>query len=213
MTEKWLDTAIVDRARVEETFHDARAKSMRLDELLVRESFESPTAVENRYALKALGGPEGIKGKRLLDLGCGAGETSVFFAMQGAIVTAADVSNEMLQMAQALAQRHGVEMKTVKLMAEAMPFDAGAFDCVYGNGVLHHVELGPALSEISRVLAPGGRASFIEPLSHNPAIKVYRHLARDVPTPTEQPFAYRSLRLIKRYFPSMTQTKSFGSSV
>lgn len=129
MSNNMLDPSVMERARVEESFHDAWAKSMRVDELLVRESFESPTAAENRFALAALGGATGVRGKRLLDLGCGAGETSVFFALQGAVVTAADVSQELLRMADALAQHHGVQMKTVKIMAEAMPFEDGACVC------------------------------------------------------------------------------------
>lgn len=197
-----LEAAIVNRARVEEVFHDGWAKSIRLQDLLVRESFSSPTAVENRFALHALGGTQGLQGKRLLDLGCGAGETAVFFALQGAQVTAVDISGEMLLVAKALAAHHGVAVRLSKGLAEAMPFDDRTFDCIYGNGVLHHVELEPALREIARVLRPGGRAVFIEPLSHNPAIQVYRWLAREVRTPTEQPFTFKQFRLIRRYFPS-----------
>jgi len=196
------DPSILQRARVEEHFHDAWAKSIRLEELLVHESFQSPTAVENQAALEALGGAAGLRGKRLLDLGCGAGETAVFFALQGAEVTAADVSAEMLRVAAALAAHHGVGIQTAKIMAEAMPFQDEAFDCVYGNGVLHHVELEPALRELSRVLRPHGRAVFIEPLSHNPAIHVYRRIARDVRTPTERPFTFNDFHVVRRHFPS-----------
>jgi len=125
------------------------------------------------------------------------------FALQGAEVTAADISSEMLRVAQTLARHYTIEIQTAKIFAEAMPFQDGAFDCVYGNGVLHHVELEPALREISRVLAVGGRAVFIEPLAHNPAIQVYRWLAREVRTPTERPFVFKSFRMVRRYFPTM----------
>lgn len=198
-----MNTAIIDRARVEETFHDGWAKSLRLEELLVQESFQSPTAVENRLAFDALGGPAGIAGKRLLDLGCGAGETAVFFALHGAQVMAADVSHEMLRVAGSLAAHHHVAIRTAQIMAEAMPFPDATFDCIYGNGVLHHVELEPALREISRVLKPGGVAVFIEPLSHNPVIDVYRRLAQDVRTPTERPFTFGEFQVVRRYFASV----------
>ncbi len=208
-----LESSVRQRAHVEETFHDAWAKSMRVEDLLVRESFESPTAVENRFALKALGGANNLRGKRLLDLGCGAGETAVFFALHGAQVTAADVSGEMLRMARALAAHYGVAIQTEKIIAEAMPFADSTFDCVYGNGVLHHVEFEPALREISRVLKPGGRAVFIEPLSHNPVIQVYRHIAREVRTPTEQPFAFKHFQTVRRYFPSLQHREFWLSSL
>lgn len=211
--EAGLEAAVARRARVEEAFHDAWAKSIRLEELLVHESFDSPTAVENRFALEALCGIDGLSGKRLLDLGCGAGETAVFFALKGAQVVAADVSAEMLRVAQSLATRHGIELKTSRVMAEALPFQDDAFDCVYGNGVLHHVELEPALREVFRVLRPGGCAAFIEPLAHNPAIKVYRRLAREVRTPTERPFAFRQFRTVRQVFPSVAHREFWLTSL
>ena len=50
----------------EREFHNQWANNIELDELMVKESFESPTAIENRYALQQFGP---LKGKRLLDLG------------------------------------------------------------------------------------------------------------------------------------------------
>ena len=197
-----LPASVTVRAQVEEQFHDAWARSLRVEELLVQETFHSPTAVENRHALQALGGTAALRGKRVLDLGCGSGEAAVFFALHGAEVTGADVSGEMLHVADALAAHHGVSIRTVKILAEGMPFADEEFDCVYGNGLLHHVELEPAIQEIRRVLKSGGRAVFIEPLAHNPAIHLYRRLARAVRTPTEQPFHMRHFDLVRRYFPS-----------
>jgi ubiquinone/menaquinone biosynthesis C-methylase UbiE len=213
MVEAAVDESIANRAHVEEAFHDAWAKSMRLEDLLVHESFDSQTAVENRFALEVLGGAQGVQGKRLLDLGCGAGESAVFFALQGAEVTAADVSGEMLRVARSLAAYHGVEIRTSQILAEAMPFQDGEFDWIYGNGVLHHVELEPALREISRVLASGGLAVFIEPLSHNPVIKVYRRIAREVRTPTEQPFTFKQFRVVRRHFPSFEHREFWFSTL
>ncbi len=197
-----IPASITVRAQVEEQFHDAWARSLRLEELLVYESFQSPTAVENHHALQALGGMAALRGKRLLDLGCGSGEAAVFFALHGAEVTAADVSGEMLRVADALAAHHGVSVRTTKTVAEDMPFADEEFDYVYGNGLLHHVELEPAIQEIRRVLKIGGRAAFIEPLAHNPLIHVYRHMARAVRTPTERPFHVRHFEIVKRHFSS-----------
>lgn len=208
-----LDASVADRARVEEAFHDGWAKSLRLEDLLVHASFESPTAVENRWALQALSEPAGLQGRCLLDLGCGAGETSVYFALQGARVTAVDVSREMLRVAGALAAHHRVPLHTAQIMAEAMPFADATFDGIYGNGVLHHVELEPALREIARVLKPGGVAVFIEPLSHNPVIDVYRRLAQDVRTPTERPFTFQQFPLIRRHFASVAHREFWFTSL
>jgi 2-polyprenyl-3-methyl-5-hydroxy-6-metoxy-1,4-benzoquinol methylase len=78
------DSPSVDKKTLSEMeFHNRWAKSIDIESLLVRESFESPSAFENHYALKELGP---LAGKRILDLGCGAGESSVYFALQGADV-------------------------------------------------------------------------------------------------------------------------------
>lgn len=186
-----------DRVATERAFHDRWARAIDLDDLLVRESFEAATAIENRYALEALGA---VRGKRVLDLGCGAGESSVYLALLGAKVVAVDVSAEMLRTARRLADRHGVTVETVELVSHALPFPDGTFDLAFGNGVLHHVALEPTLRELRRVLRPGGRGAFVEPLPYNPVIEVYRHLASEVRTPDERPVRFEELARSRRLF-------------
>ena len=48
-------------------------------------------------------------------------------------------------------------------IGEQLPFDSGSVDRIYGGGTLHHVHLDNGLAELARVLAPGGRAAFVEP--------------------------------------------------
>lgn len=185
------------RQQVEEAFHDQWAQSIDLDGVLVRESFEAETAAENRYALRRFGN---LRGKKLLDLGCGAGETSVYFALQGADVTACDISREMLRIADNLARKFNVSIRTVKGKAEQLDFGEGDFDFVFGNGVLHHVEIAPAAKEIYRILKPGGLAIFIDPLEYNPAIKLYRRIASAVRTETERPLIKSDVHLMADVF-------------
>ncbi len=68
----------------EAAFHDAWASSTKLEDVLVRECFEAPTALENQFILSRMGT---VRDKRLLDIGAGLGESSVYFALQGAQVT------------------------------------------------------------------------------------------------------------------------------
>jgi len=186
------------RQRIERVYHDRWAKSMVLENLLVREAFEAATSVENRYALASL---SPIKGKKILDIGCGAGETSVYFALKGARVDACDLSPEMIRAAEKLAGLHGANIRTKVGAAESLPFPDGEFDLVFGNGILHHSENVPALREIRRVLKPGGKAAFIEPLKHNPVIGVYRLLASKNRTPTERPLGFEDFERFKKVFP------------
>lgn len=195
------DVLETDKHRTEQEFHDRWAKSIDVEGLLVDEAFEACTAMENAYAFESIAP---VAGKKVFDLGCGAGETSVYLAKKGAAVTALDISPEMVAVGRRLAERHGVKVEFMTGVAEKLPFPDGHFDAVFGNGVLHHVDLIPALKEIRRVLKPGGKAAFIEPLKHNPVINVYRYLANDNRTPTEFPLGFGDFARIREVFPKLS---------
>src|SRR3981081_1309211 len=82
-------SALHDR---ESAFHDAWASDTEVIEILVLESFEAPTAMENQFILQCMGD---LKGKKLLDIGAGLGESSGYFGLQGAEGTAVDVYPRM----------------------------------------------------------------------------------------------------------------------
>jgi SAM-dependent methyltransferase len=185
------------RIRREKEFHDSWAASVQIEDVLVKEAFESPTAIENRYILDRLGN---LSGKKILDLGCGYGDAAVYFALKGAEVYAVDVSGECLKVTGRLAQKYGVQIHSLSCSATQMPFPDGFFDHVYGNGVLHHIDLVPSSHEIHRVLKKGGSGYFIEPLPYNPVINVYREMAKDVRTPDEKPLTYRQIGQMKNIF-------------
>ena len=65
---------------IEREFHDEWAKSEHPEEIKVLERNEAMTSPEMRFITKELGS---LEGKKLLDLGCGLGEASVYFAMKG----------------------------------------------------------------------------------------------------------------------------------
>ena len=186
-----------ERQQTEESFHDEWARGIDVQEVLVRESFEEVTALENRYVLSQAGD---LKGKRVLELGCGAGEGSIYFALQGAEVVATDISTGMIEVVKRVADKFGVPVTAHRMTAEHIDYPDASFDIVYGNGVLHHVDFVKAVAEASRVLKPGGRAFFIEPLSYNPVINIYRHIAKTVRTPDERPFRFKDLKEMKPYF-------------
>src|SRR5438046_9308753 len=91
----------------ESVFHDQWAASVDLKTLPVREAFEAPTALENRFILRRMGD---LRGKRLLDIGCGLGESSVFFALRGAQVKATDLSAGLVAPAIQLGSLHRVDV-------------------------------------------------------------------------------------------------------
>jgi ubiquinone/menaquinone biosynthesis C-methylase UbiE len=101
-----------------------------------------------------------LRGKRLLDLGCGLGYDSIEFLRRGVRVTAADVSGSAV----ALARKHftiaGVRADGLEVAsALALPYADGTFDAVWSDGVLYYTgDMPRALREIWRVLRAGGQA-------------------------------------------------------
>ena len=189
-----------ERLRKEAEFHDRWASDIDVSDTLVDETFTSVTAIENRHILSRFGD---VRGKRVMDYGCGVAEGGVFFAKLGARVTAVDVSEGMLETAKRLARQHGVEIETRVVTSQQIPAADDEFDLVYGNGVLHHVPLDTAIPELARVLKPTGLGCFIEPLPYNPAINVYRQIAKEVRTDDEKPVSFADIERFRSSFGSV----------
>ena len=185
----------------EAAFHDAWAGSTQIEDVLVRECFEAPTALENRFILSRMGN---LNGKRLLDIGAGLGESSMYFALKGAQVTMTDISPGMVQTGRELARRYGVEVEGIVSEAEDLSVAAESFDFVYIANTIHHVRDRDALfQKIHRALKPGGLFFSYDPLAYNPAINVYRRIATEVRSEDESPLEIADLRLARKYFPGV----------
>jgi len=83
-----------DRHISESQFHDLWAEAESINEIDVLKLNQACTSPEMRFITQRLGN---IKGKTVLDIGCGLGEASVYFAMLGANVTALDISKKCLK--------------------------------------------------------------------------------------------------------------------
>lgn len=182
----------------ESRFHDLWASQTDLASLDVRSAFEAPTAVENQFILRLLGP---LSGKRVLDVGAGLGESSVYFALQGARVTSTDLSPLMVESAAELARLHGVEIQTAVSAGEHLNVPSNEFDIAYIANAIHHIGDKPALFEqIHRALKPGGIFVSMDPLGYNPAINVYRRMATEVRTEDEAPLTFEILKVAEAYF-------------
>jgi ubiquinone/menaquinone biosynthesis C-methylase UbiE len=99
-----------------------------------------------------------LRGRRVLDIGCGDGALAVRLARGGAIVTGIDAAPPMIAAARRKAVDAGVEVEFCIGRAEALPFDAGSFDLVVAVTVLCFIpDATTTFSEASRVTALGGR--------------------------------------------------------
>lgn len=183
----------------ERSFHDRWAESIDVDGIRVSDYFEACTAPENRFILRHLGD---VAGKTLLDLGCGAGENSVYFSVKGARCTATDYSSGMVEKALKLAAANGVQIEAMTMNAMEIDFPNETFDIVYAANLLHHLPAPTmALQEMHRVLKPGGKACFWDPLRHNPVINVYRRMAKEVRTEDEMPLDIGITDFVESLFP------------
>lgn len=110
---------------------------------------------------------------RVLDVGMGPGRTLVELDGRGWRVTGVDVSGEMVAIARERLPAARDRLQQARL--EALPFDDASFDAVVATGVVEYVEpYQSALSEISRVLAPGGLAVVSIPNRYEPRT-AWRH--------------------------------------
>jgi ubiquinone/menaquinone biosynthesis C-methylase UbiE len=103
--------------------------------------------------------PHEVRGKSVLDAGCGTGIFSFIFDQKGASqVLGIDISEGSLEAAQKLKKRHecqNTSFQRVNMLK--LPFQDGSFDIVWAWGAVHHTtEPFPALEELIRVLKEQG---------------------------------------------------------
>jgi SAM-dependent methyltransferase len=140
-----------------------------------------------------------LRDREVLELGSGMGEMTTLLARSGARITALDISPGSIAVARRRAELHGVDgaIDFVCAAGEQLPLDSDRFDVVVGKAVLHHLEAGRAAPELHRVLRPGGRAAFAEPLGTNPVIAFARdHLPYPGKNPrgADVPLSYADIR-------------------
>jgi ubiquinone/menaquinone biosynthesis C-methylase UbiE len=192
-----------DRWDRERAFHDDLAEQLDPATLLASEPVRFDEAVLVAANIAA--------GTRVLDLGCGQGDLTLALLDRGATVTSLDLSPGMLEIARQRVTLHGGGRAATFVAApvESTGLPSGSFDVIVGRWILHHVDLGPAAAELVRLLAPGGRAIFLENSGANPLL----NFARDhvtgrfgIPrlgTKDERPLLAEDWRVLERNFASV----------
>jgi SAM-dependent methyltransferase len=153
-----------------------------------------------------------VRGKVVLDLGCGYHPTPLYLAAAGAErVYACDISPNAVSHIQKVAAERGFGDRIVGVVcaAEQLPFPADAVDLVHGEAVLHHLALPVAAREIARVMRPGGRAAFKDPLGQNRLLEVARDYLRHSAKATDRPMTFAQLDEFGRHFRESTY-RGFG---
>jgi ubiquinone/menaquinone biosynthesis C-methylase UbiE len=101
-----------------------------------------------------------LKGKHLLEIGCGMGYDSLEFLKRGVRVTSTDLTPNAVAITRRHFEVEGVQAEDIHTAnALDLPFQDNTFDAVWANGVLHATgNTERAIQEARRVLKPGGRA-------------------------------------------------------
>jgi ubiquinone/menaquinone biosynthesis C-methylase UbiE len=116
---------------------------------------------EHRYRLEpyihAVAQFSRYRGKRLLEIGVGAGTDHLQWARAGAECSGVDLTDAAITLTRERLALYGQESTLQRLDAETLPFADASFEVVYSWGVIHHSEHPAAIvSEVRRVLRPGG---------------------------------------------------------
>jgi ubiquinone/menaquinone biosynthesis C-methylase UbiE len=108
------------------------------------------------------------RGERVLDVGCGSGSLAIAAKRQvgsAGAVCGIDASVEMITRATAKAGKAGLTVGFIEAPAQALPFTDGSFDVALSTIMLHHLPRKgreQTITEMRRVLRPGGRALIVE---------------------------------------------------
>jgi SAM-dependent methyltransferase len=158
-----------ERAEKGRSAHDAApaSESLSISEQTVARYLAPPEETTHplEYTYHLLGD---VKGKTILDFGCGDGLNTVMLSRRGAKVIGVDLSPELLALAkQRVAANHCLEATLVLGSAHALPLRDESVDVVFGIGILHHLDLEFASREVQRVLKKGGRGIFKEPVRNS----------------------------------------------
>jgi SAM-dependent methyltransferase len=143
-----------------------------------------------------------VRGRDVLDWGCGHGMAAIVLARRGAAVTACDLSAGYVAEARARARANGVAVRGLVADAQRLPFADHSFDAVWGHAILHHLDVAIAARELRRVLRPGGVAVLCEPWDGNPFLRFARRCLSGH-TPDEAPLQSVHVRQLQAVFDSV----------
>jgi SAM-dependent methyltransferase len=190
-----------ERAEVERSQSEASAiplDRIRPDDANLRRYLDPPAATPHplEYAFHRLGD---LQGKTVLDFGCGDGENLPPLVRRGARVIALELSDALIAVARKRLDLHGMSgrVRFIQGSAHDVPLPDNSVDVVLGIAILHHLDLSRAAREVLRVLRPGGRAVFQEPVRDSRLMWALRRMVpvqqKDV-SPYERPLTDAELR-------------------
>lgn len=102
---------------------------------------------------------DSLKNKVALNIGCGAGAEALVLTYSGANCIAMDITPQAARAAEYLMHKVGGDGIGIQADTRFIPLETSSVDVVYSSGVLHHSpKIAQSITEIYRVLKPGGKA-------------------------------------------------------
>ena len=193
------ETSVAEEVRA---FYEGHPYPPPIDDLEKYRAWRDP---QKRRAEFHLSWPSRTFGEDLsiLVAGCGTSQAAKH-AMRwpAARVMGIDFSETSVRCTEELKRKYQLD----NLQVRQLPLERAreletSFDQIVCTGVLHHLpDPTTALREMHRVLKPGGKACFWDPLRHNPVINVYRRIAKEVRTEDEMPLHIGITKFVKSLF-------------
>ena len=150
---------------------------------------------------------QALRGKQVLEVGCGSGFAVQLFAEAGADVTAVDLTPWAVATTRARVEAFGLQAKVQEADAERLPFPDESFDLVFSWGVIHHTsDMDRALAELVRVCKRAGCVVIMVYHRRSLFFLVYRAFQRFLPLVRRLGFHFEGARagetegLIARHF-------------
>jgi len=161
MTGKSDDTGVAAKRRVHDFWNQASCGENLLLSNTDREGYRAQ--LEERYRLEPIIPPfanfPAANGQRVLEIGVGLGADHLCFAEAGALLSGIDLTERAVEHTKRRLSLFDLTSDLSVGDAERLSFEDKTFDVVYSWGVLHHSpNTRRAVSEVYRVLKPGGKA-------------------------------------------------------
>lgn len=122
------------------------------------------------------------KRRKLLDLGCGIGRHSLFFARRCFLVSAIDISRYGVERTKEVVQKNNLIVNLQIGDMHSLPYQSNSFDCLFSYHTLHHTDqngMEQTISELKRVLKKDGEAYITLLSNRNPKSELGSHYKLD----------------------------------
>ena len=185
-----IDPNHEDRLSSEKKFHNKRFKSS--DDSDKRSRFYF--ALEDWY-VDYFNKIMACRATKVLEMGSGVESLALQLKNIDFEFISIDISEEAIK----FIDQSKYRAKGTFLVADAHNtyFPNESFDLIVGRGILHHLNIPVVAKEIKRLLKPGGKFIFGEPLDCNPFINAYRFFTPKIRTPDEQPLNASAIKLLR----------------